>query len=111
MNETSRCSQIAQSIELNHETLGRVKVSLWSNLHFRQTATGLMSLIRVERLDEQGNLRVSKPLWLAWVGEEMLPLEEVCQLYLRRFTVDHWYRFLKQRLHWILPKLSKLISI
>ncbi|WP_248277902.1 hypothetical protein [Brasilonema sp. UFV-L1] len=33
-------------------------------------------------------------------------LEEVWQLYLRRFTVDHWYRFLKQRLHWTLPKLS-----
>ncbi|WP_242049345.1 hypothetical protein [Aulosira sp. FACHB-615] len=65
-----------------------------------------MSLIRVERLDESGKLRVSKPLWLAWVGEQMPPLEEVWQLYLRRFTVDHWYRFLKQRLHWTLPKLS-----
>jgi hypothetical protein len=65
-----------------------------------------MSVIRVERLDEQGNFRVSKPLWLAWVGQEMPPLEVVWQLYLRRFTVDHWYRFLKQRLHWTLPKLS-----
>ena len=36
----------------------------------------------------------------------MPTLEEVWQLYLRRFTVDHWYRFLKQRLHWTLPKLS-----
>ena len=25
---------------------------------------------------------------------------------LRRFTIDHWYRFLKQRLHWTVPKLS-----
>ncbi|MEH1961770.1 MAG: hypothetical protein V7L05_18185 [Nostoc sp.] len=37
---------------------------------------------------------MSKPLWLAWVGEEMPPLEEVWCLYLRRFTIDHWYRFL-----------------
>ncbi|MCC5655402.1 hypothetical protein LC609_37890 [Nostoc sp. XA013] len=81
-------------------------MSLWSNLHFRKTATRPMSLIRVERLDDLGNLRVSKPLWLAWVGEEMPTLEEVWQLYLRRFTVDHWYRFLKQRLHWTLPKFS-----
>lgn len=65
-----------------------------------------MSLIRVERLDDLGNLKVLKPLWLAWVGEQMPTLEEVWQLYLRRFTVDHWYRFLKQRLHWTLPKLS-----
>ena len=62
--------------------------------------------MRVERLDAQGNERVSKPLWLAWVGEEMPPLEEVWRLYLRRFTIDHWYRFLKQRLHWTVPKLS-----
>ena len=24
----------------------------------------------------------------------------------KRFGVDHWYRFAKQRLHWTLPKLS-----
>ncbi|MEH2464321.1 hypothetical protein [Nostoc sp.] len=29
------------------------------------------------RPDALGNLRVSKPLWLAWVGEQMPPLEEV----------------------------------
>jgi hypothetical protein len=65
-----------------------------------------MLLIRVERLDAQGNLRELKPLWLAWVGEEMPPVEQVWRLYLRRFTIDHWYRFLKQRLHWTVPKLS-----
>lgn len=106
LNESSRWNEVTQSIEVNHSKLGQVKVSLWSNLHFPKTATRPMSLIRVERFDQLGNLRVSKPLWLAWVGEEMPPLEEVWQLYLRRFSVDHWYRFLKQRLHWTLPKLS-----
>ncbi|MCC5640508.1 hypothetical protein LC593_32710 [Nostoc sp. CHAB 5844] len=70
-------------------------MSLWLNLHFRSCATRLISLIRVEHLHEEGKLRVSKPLWLAWLEEEM-----------PRFTVDHWYRFLKQRLHWTLPKLT-----
>ncbi|WP_375512185.1 hypothetical protein [uncultured Nostoc sp.] len=45
-------------------------------------------------------------MWLAFVGEEMPPLSEVWKLYMRRFAVDHWYRFIKQRLHWTLPKLS-----
>ena len=70
-----------------------------------------MLLLRVERLDAQGNMRVSKPLWLAWVGEEMPPLEEVWCLYLRRFTIDHWYRFLKQRLHWTVPNFGTPIAL
>ncbi len=48
--------------------LGRVKVSMWENLHFRKAATRPMTLLRVERLDDFGNLRVLKPLWLAWIG-------------------------------------------
>ncbi len=36
----------------------------------------------------------------------MPSIEEVWRLYLRRFTVEHWYRFLKQRLHWTVPKLG-----
>ncbi|MEG5161975.1 transposase, partial [Microcoleus sp. AT3-A2] len=43
--------------------------------------------------------------WLAWVGKRTLPLEIVWFKYLRRFGVDHWYRFAKQRLHWTLPNL------
>ena len=98
--------EATQSLEVNDLKLGQVRVSLWENLHFRKTATRPMSLIRVERLDQKGCLRVSKPLWLAWIGEQMPPLSQVWLLYLRRFSVDHWYRFLKQRLHWTLPKLS-----
>ncbi|MEH2465414.1 MAG: hypothetical protein V7K23_17095 [Nostoc sp.] len=98
--------EAASVFEVDDPKLQRVRVTLWQNLHFKKAATRPMSLIRVERLDVQGNLRVSKPLWLAWVGEEMPPLESVWRLYLRRFTIDHWYRFLKQRLHWTVPKLS-----
>ena len=106
LNEPDSWHEATQTLEMNDPKLGRLIVRLWENLHFRKTATRPMSLIRVERLDDKGNLRVSKPLWLAWVGEEIPPLSEVWRLYLRRFTVDHWYRFLKQRLHWTLPKLS-----
>jgi hypothetical protein len=41
---------------------------MWENLHFRKAATRPMTLLRVERLDDFGNLRVLKPLWLAWIG-------------------------------------------
>jgi hypothetical protein len=62
--------------------------------------------VLVERLNPNGSVRVAKPLWLAWVGEQMPELDEVWRLYLRRFAVDHWYRFLKQRLHWTLPQFA-----
>jgi hypothetical protein len=65
-----------------------------------------MQLLRVERIEQRRAGRLAKPLWLAWIGEKMPPLGQLWQLYLRRFGVDHWYRFAKQRLHWTLPKLS-----
>jgi hypothetical protein len=64
-----------------------------------------MHLIQVEHLDEFGGQK-SKPLWLTWLGIEMPALFDFWRLYLRRFAIDHWYRFAKQRLHWTLPKLS-----
>jgi hypothetical protein len=106
LNEPTTWNEATSVLEINDPKLGRVRVSLWKDLHFRQAATRPMLLLRVERLDAQGNMRVSKPLWLAWVGEEMPPLEEVWCLYLRRFTIDHWYRFLKQRLHWTVPNFG-----
>ena len=106
LNQSTTWVEVASVLEVNDPKMGQVKVSLWENLHFRKAADRPMSLLLVERLDENGNLRVLKPLWLAWVGEQMPPLEEVWRLYLRRFTIDHWYRFLKQRLHWTVPKFS-----
>ncbi|MEH2137458.1 hypothetical protein [Nostoc sp.] len=52
-------------MELDDPKLQRVRVSLWKNLHFRKAAARPMLLLRVERLNAQGNLRVLKPLWLA----------------------------------------------
>jgi len=42
-------------------------------------------------------------MWLGWLSEEMPSLEQTWRCYLRRFAVDHWNRFAKQRLHWTLP--------
>jgi hypothetical protein len=47
-----------------------------------------------------------KPMWLGWLGESMPALEQTWRCYLRRFAVDHWNRFAKQRLHWTLPNFS-----
>ncbi len=51
-----------------------------------------MQLIQVERIDQLYSWKMPSPLWLIWLGEEIPPLAEIWQLYLRRFGVDHWYR-------------------
>ena len=78
---------------------------MWHCLHLRQAATHPVSLIQVERLDCATHTP-TKPLWLIWLGSESPSLNTVCQDYLRRFAIDHWYRLAKQRLHWTLPQLS-----
>jgi hypothetical protein len=35
-----------------------------------------------------------------------MPLEDIWHQYLRRFSLEHWYRFAKQRLHWTMPSLK-----
>lgn len=87
---------------VEHPRLGLLQIQGWHKLHFSQAADQKLSLIRVEQLDSPK----SKPLWLAWHGEQMPSLIEVVRLYLRRFTIEHWYRFAKQRLHWTLPNLG-----
>lgn len=95
----------AQVLAVQDEQLGHLRLKRWSQLHFRQSGTHALEVILVERLNEAGE-RTHRPLWLAWSGQSMPQLNLVWQLYLRRFCVDHWYRFIKQRLHWCLPQLG-----
>jgi hypothetical protein len=40
------------------------------------------------------------------VGKDMPELAQIWHQYLRRFAIDHWYRFIKQRLHWTVPHFA-----
>lgn len=104
--DESTWDEPTQTIELEDAKLGRLKIRLWHKLHLRKSPSHPMSVILAERLKPDGSKRVAKPMWLAFIGESMPSCTEILQFYLRRFGVDHWYRFAKQRLHWTLPKLS-----
>ncbi len=101
--QTWWAAEAQQSVQT--EQLGLLRLRQWSNLNFRRSPDHSMSLMLVERLDDEGNARAN-PLWLVWVGETMPPLDTLWQLHLRRFCTEHWYRFIKQRLHWCLPHLG-----
>jgi hypothetical protein len=106
LNDATTWHSPNQQVEVDDPKQGRLRLRSWQQMHFRSAATHPMQLILVERLDAQGNCRTGKPVWLVWVGETMPPLNQIWQLYCRRFGVDHWFRFAKQRLHWTLPNLS-----
>lgn len=106
LNDSSTWTAAIESQELEHPRLGKLRISLWKDLHFRAAPHQPIQLILIERSDRIYTGKMSKPLWLIWLGEEIPLLSEIWQLYLRRFGIDHWYRFAKQRLHWTKPKLS-----
>ncbi len=95
-----------ESIEVDDPTWGKVEIQRWSQLHFRQAAEHPMEVILIQRKGKGVSKKAAKPMWLAWVGEERLSLESYWHHYLRRFAIEHWNRFAKQRLHWTLPKLG-----
>jgi hypothetical protein len=47
-----------------------------------------MEIIRVEVIEPKGRKRKFKPLWLAWLGETMPPVEQLWLKYLRRFAIE-----------------------
>lgn len=96
----------AEVLEVEDPQLGQVHISLWRGLHFRKSPHHPMTVVRITRPGARGTRRDPKDLWLIWVGEEPPPLREWWRCYLRRFAVDHWYRFAKQRLHWVLPRFG-----
>ena len=95
-----------ESWEVDDPKLGRVKVTRWQGYHFRSSPPRPLQILRVEVLEPRGRRRQFKPLWLAWVGESPPTLHYLWLKYLRRFALEHWYRFIKQRLHWTLPQVS-----
>lgn len=106
LNDPATWWSATENVEVNDPKLGQIKIRRWSDLHFRNSSSVAMELILVERLSLNKKGELQKPLWLVFIGGQMPPLELIWKKYLRRFAVDHWYRFIKQRLHWTLPALS-----
>jgi hypothetical protein len=104
LKDPTTWSQPVEEQHLQDAKLGQMRLRRWEHLHFEATPQIAMTLLLVEQLTSDGTSKQS--MWLLWVGEHQPPIEQIWRLYLRRYAIDHWYRFAKQRLHWCLPKLS-----
>jgi hypothetical protein len=95
-----------------------VKVTAWHNMHPKLHGRGRWrdrdeppivkgSVIRVEveHLPKPTG-RIKKTLWLWWSGEGEPDLDLCWRAYLRRFDIEHTFRFMKGSLGWTTPSLQ-----
>jgi hypothetical protein len=90
-----------RSSRLGHPLYGSVQIDVWTDLHVGGAPDAPFSVIRVQ-VERLPNKKLPpRPLWLAWIGGP-LPgdLSVLWRWYLRRFTVEHAFRFFKQTLGW-----------
>ncbi|MDD1748279.1 MAG: transposase [Methanothrix sp.] len=83
----------------------RVEVAAWANLHYKACRTLTLTLIRVIRYGASGKKRDPRRSWFVWVGPELIALGEVWKTYRRRYGHEHGFRFDKQDLLWLEPRL------
>ncbi len=62
-------------------------------------------LVEVERLPRGERRREPRVLWLWWHGEGEPDLGLLWRAYIRRFDLEHTFRFLKQTLGWSAPRV------
>ena len=96
---------------------GTVRVQVWHGLHPKLACRGHWSghdappivrggVIRVdvEHLPKPTS-RSKKTLWLFWSGPGEPDLDRCWRAYLRRFDIEHGFRFMKSTLAWTTPSL------
>jgi hypothetical protein len=89
-----------------------VQTSLWNNAGaIALSVSGVLIATLLMGICQSLALRFPWSKALLWIVMNVLEdvvstIDELWHKYLRRFALEHWYRFAKQRLHWTQPQLS-----
>ena len=99
---------------------GSVRVRAWAEMHPKVSnhagrgtrgplpiVVGTLILVEVERLPRGERRRKPRVLWLWWHGPEGTrpDLDLIWRSYVRRFDLEHTFRFLKQSMGWTTPRV------
>jgi hypothetical protein len=76
----------------------RVVIETWREMHFQKAPHCPFTLVKVTTYKADGTPRFKNPLWLIVQGQRPLSAEQARLAYLRRPTVEHLNRFIKQNL-------------
>jgi hypothetical protein len=83
----------------------RLEVAAWSGLHYKQCRAVTLTVIRVIRQSASNKKRDPRISWFIWVGRQLIPLQHVWKIYRRRYGHEHGFRFDKQDLLWLEPRV------
>jgi hypothetical protein len=95
LSSPSRPADCSESFLLGSQT---VRIQAWKGLHLKKLPELIVMMLRVEFLKPDGQPRYKRPMWLLWTGPTLVPLQDLCKMYLWRFAIEHMFRFLKQNM-------------
>jgi hypothetical protein len=119
-NDPSTWPEHAAEYACEDAGYGSVRVRAWAELHPKvqnhegrgsrgplPIVVGTLVLVEVERLPRGESRREPRVLWLWWHGPEGTTpdLELIWRSYVRRFDLEHTFRFLKQSMGWTTPRV------
>jgi hypothetical protein len=106
-----------QTLQVDDDQYGRVAVAAWAGLHPKLAGrgrwtgcpappivAGTVLRVQVEHLPGPRG-RAVKTLWLWWAGPGTPDLDLCRRAYVRRFDLEHTFRFCKQSLGWTTPRV------
>lgn len=115
LNDPGSLGRPDRVVEVDSARYGRVVLSGWDGRHRRLLREGFWdghssplpivrgSVVRVELQRLSGGGAPDRPMWLWHAGPAVLDLVTVFAAYQRRFDIEHFFRFCKQRLGWTRP--------
>jgi len=116
-SQPSTWTEPAATLRTSDPRYGAVTVQAWPGLHpklFRRghwighdtapIVKGTVIRVEVEHLPKP-TARTNKTLWLWWSGPDQPDLDLCWRAYLRRFDIEHTFRFAKNTLGWTTPSV------
>jgi hypothetical protein len=119
-SEPSTWSEPSAEYRCEDAAYGSVCVRAWAEMHPKVSnharkgtrgplpiVVGTLILVEVERLPRGERRREPRVLWLWWHGPEgtVPDLDLIWRSYVRRFDLEHTFRFLKQSMGWTTPRV------
>jgi len=117
LSEPATWSEPTAELVTHDARYGDIRVQAWSGLHPKlhgggrwagpdgpPIVRGTVIRVEVEHLPKP-TARAVKTLWLWWSGPGQPDLDVCWRAYLRRFDIEHTFRFAKSTLGWTTPAL------